>query len=200
MGAITPKTELSAVNLILRNAGETPVNSLSGEVPLEASQARETLIEVSEDVQSRGWYFNTEVYQLSPDNNGNIMLPQNTLSVRSVGASGLIPVTSRGRKLYNMTPLATGPVFTGPMTLELVLGLDYEEMPSVARRYIALRAARVFQYRETGDEMNAQEDTSDETRALTELHAEQLAAEPVSLRQSWNVVDVMSRIPTGSIL
>jgi hypothetical protein len=200
MGAITPKTELSAVNLILRNAGETPVNSLSGEVPLEASQARETLIEVSEDVQSRGWYFNTEVFQLSPDNNGNILLPTNTLSVRSTGASRSMPVTSRGRKLYNMTPLATGPVFTGPMTLELVFGLDYEDMPSIARRYIALRAARVFQYRETGDEMNAQEDTSDETRALAELHAEQLAAEPVSLRQSWNVVDVMSRIPTGSVL
>lgn len=200
MAAITPKTELSAVNLILRNAGETPVNSLSGEVPLEASQARETLIEVSEDVQSRGWYFNTEVYELSPDNNGNILLPPNTLSVRSTGPSRSIPVTQRGRKLYNMTPLATGPVFTGSMTLELVLGLDYEDMPSIARRYIALRAARVFQFRETGDELNTQEDTSDETRALTELHAEQLAAEPVTLRSSWAVNDVLSRRPSGSVL
>lgn len=200
MVAITPKTELSAVNLILRNAGETPVNSLTGEVPLEASQARETLIEVSEDVQSRGWYFNTEVFQFAPDNNGNILLPQNALSVSSTGASRNIPVTSRGRKLYNMTPLATGDIFTGPMTLSLVLGLDYEELPAVARRYIALRAARVFQVRETGDELNTQEDNGDEQRALAELHAEQLAAQPVSLRQSWAVQDVVSRIPTGTVL
>ncbi|RWM84312.1 hypothetical protein [Mesorhizobium sp.] len=200
MVAITPKTELSAVNLILRNAGETPVNSLTGEVPLEASQARETLIEVSEDVQSRGWYFNTEVYKLSPDNNGNILLPQNALSVRSEGASRNIPVTVRGRKLYNMTPLATGDVFTGPMVLSIVFGLDFEELPAVARRYIALRAARVFQVRETSDELNAQEDSQDEQRALAELHAEQLVAQPVSLRQSWAVQDVVSRIPSGTVL
>lgn len=200
MVAITPKTELNAVNLILRNAGETPVNSLSGEVPLEASQARETLIEVSEDVQSRGWYFNTEVYKLSPDNNGNILLPPNALSVRSEGASRSIPVTVRGRKLYNMTPLATGDVFTGPMVLSIVFGLDFEELPAVARRYITLRAARVFQVRETSDELNAQEDSQDEQRALAELHAEQLAAEPVSLRQSWAVHDVVSRIPSGTVL
>ncbi len=200
MAAITPKTELSAVNLILRNAGETPVNSLSGVVPLEASQARETLIEVSEDVQSRGWYFNTEVFELSPDNDGHILLPTNTLSVRTTGASKAIPVTSRGRNLYNMTPLATGPVFTGPMTVELVFGLDFEQLPSIARRYIALRAARVFQIRESGDEMNSQEDNADEARALAELHAEQLAAEPLTLRQSWSVLDVVSRIPTGMVL
>jgi hypothetical protein len=200
MVAITPKTELSAVNLILRNAGETPVNSLSGEIPLEASQARETLIEVSEDVQSKGWFFNTEVFSLSPDNNGNIMLPPNALSVRSTGASRSIPVTTRGRKLYNMTPLASGDTFTGAMTLAIVFGLDFEELPSVARRYIALRAARVFQVREAGDEMNAQEDNQDEQRAMAELHAEQLAAEPVSLRQSWAVQDVVSRIPSGTVL
>jgi hypothetical protein len=199
MVAITPKNETAAVNLILRNAGETPVNSLSGEVPLEASQARETLVEVSEDVQTKGWYFNTEVYSLTPDNNGHIIIPLNTLSVKGWGTSKGIPVVARGTKLYNLTPLATGPIFTGPMVVELILGLPFEELPATARRYIALRAARVFNMRENGDEMNAREDDVDEQRALADLHAEQLAAQPLSLRQSWGVFDVISGLPRGGV-
>lgn len=197
MVAITPMTELKAVNLILRNMGETPVNSLTGLLPLEASQAQETLIEVSEDVQTRGWYFNTETYRLSPDNNDNIALPANTLSVKTTGASKGTRVTNRNKKLYRLTAFDTGFTFEGPMELELVLGLTFDDLPASARRFIALRAARVAQVREAGDEMSFQDDNSDETRAYAELFAEQLAHERLSLRDSETVQNVMSGFPEG---
>lgn len=198
MEAITPKTEVAAVNLILRNAGETPVNSLSGEVPLEASQARETLVEVSEEVQLKGWYFNTEVVFLSPDNNGHIIVPKNTLSVKTWGASRGTPVVARGTKLYNMTPLATGPIFEAGLQLELVLGLPFEELPASARRYVSMKAARVFQVRESGDELNAREDTEDEQRAMADMASEQLTAQPLSLRVSSTVQAITSGLPFNS--
>lgn len=190
MAVITPKTELKAVNLILRNMGETPVNSLTGTLPIEASQAYDTLIEVSEDVQSRGWYFNREYFRLTPDGDGHINLPNNTLIVSTVGASRGTPVENRNGKLYNMTPFASSFVFGGSMDLMLVLGLSFENLPANARRYIALRAARVYQARELGDQLMLQEDTDEERRAFAELHAEQLRKEPVSLRQSISVARI----------
>lgn len=196
MVAITPMTELSAVNLILRNMGETPVNSLTGLLPLEASQAIETLMEVSEDVQTRGWYFNTEVYRLSPDNNGFIKLPPNTLSVATVGASRSTRVSKRNGRLYRLDPFNTGFTFEGPMEISLVLGLDFADLPASARRYIALKAARVAQVREAGDEMTYQDDSQDETRAWAELFAEQLAHEKLSLRESDTVMEITSGLPS----
>lgn len=197
MQAITPKTEVSAVNLILRNAGETPVNSLEVEVPLEAAQAQATLAEVSEDVQSRGWYFNTETHLLSPNEDGRIVLPANTLAVQTADDSRGTPVTARGKLLYNLTPYRSGFVFDAPVRLRLTLGLAFGDLPATARRYIALRAARVFEVRENGDPMTNQNASMDEARALAELHAEQLSAEPVSLRQSSDVMAVITQYPTG---
>jgi hypothetical protein len=199
MAALAPYTELKAVNLILRNMGEAPVNSLSGLVPLEASQARDTLTEVSQEVQKTGWFFNTEYHRLTPDVSGFIYLPANALHVEGFGSYDGLKVAARaGRKLYNMTPLQHGFVWTGPVDLKLVLGLDFDDLPSSARSYIGLRAARVMQVREVGDTVSMNEDQSDETRALAELHAEQLAAEPLSLMDSPSVGLSLTRTYTPS--
>jgi hypothetical protein len=195
MAVIIPQTELDAVNLILANSGDVKVNSLSGSLPLEASIARDTLTEVSRDVQSRGWYFNTEVYRLQPAGDGTISVPTNTLAAQSYGNNRGTPVTIRNGALYNLTPFETGPTFEAAMEVKLVLGLDMVDLPPTARRYITLRAARVFQIRESGDELSAQEDNADEQRALAELHAEQLQAEPLTLRSAASVYDVISLRP-----
>ncbi|TWH35591.1 MULTISPECIES: hypothetical protein [unclassified Aminobacter] len=197
--AITQMTALEAVNLILKNMGEAPVNSLSGALPLEASQAYDTLQEISKAVQTEGWYFNTEYRNLTPDHTKTIYLPSNVLSVKTVGASKPVKVTARGNRLFNITPFANTYAFEGPVSVQMILGLEFEELPASARTYIALRAARVSQVRDVGDEMNLNEDTSDENRALAMLHAEQLAAEPLTLREAEIVNDVTSRLPMNSL-
>lgn len=187
--ALTAYSELEAVNLILRNMGETSVNSLSNP-PLDASEALATLHEVSREVQKRGWYFNTEVLSLSPDNNGFITLPVNLLAVETAGVHRNLKVTSRGGKLYRMEPFNNGPVFDGPMQLRLILGLDFGDLPPAASSYIAHRAARVMQTRQVGDQLSTSEDNQDEQRAFAELHAEQLSAEKLTLSTSLHVRDV----------
>jgi hypothetical protein len=200
MSVITPKTELKAVNLILRNMGETPVNSLTGTLPIEASQAHDTLIEVSEDVQSAGWFFNREYFSLAPDGNGFIYLPANTLSVQSVAENRGTPVEMRGGRLYNMTPFQSSFVFDAPMKLKIILGLEFTDLPSNARRYITLRAARVYQARELGDQVLLQEDSQEERQAHAELHAEQLRREPASLLSSPSVYGIARSGGEGHIL
>ena len=184
-------TELEAVNLILRNMGEVSINSLINP-PLDASEALKTLEEVSFDVQKRGWYFNTETMTLSPDHNGNILLPSNLLHVETVASSRGIPVTVRDGKLYRLTPFNNGNTFEGPVAVKLILGLAYNELPASARSYIALRAARVVQVRTVGDAMTADEDNRDETMALAELKAEQLAASKLTLTNALSVSSVLS--------
>lgn len=184
--AITQYSELDAVNLILRNMGETSINSLENP-PLDASEARETLKEVSRHVQARGWYFNSEIMPLSPDNNGKIALPPNTMSVSAVGSSRHMKVSKRGGFLYRLDPFNSGFVFDGPVAVQLVLGLDFDDLPPCASNYIALRAARVMQTRQVGDAMSANEDNEEEKLAFAELHAEQLATERLSLTNSYGV-------------
>ncbi len=188
--ALTAYSELEAVNLILRNMGETSVNSLSNP-PLDASEALATLQEVSREVQKRGWYFNTEILSLSPDNNGHILLPANTIAVESAGVHRFTRVVMRGGKLYRLEPFNNGPVFDGPMHVKLTLGLDFNDLPPSASSYIAHRAARIMQVREVGDQLSTSEDNQDEQRAFAELHAEQLSAEKLSLKTSIHVQDVV---------
>lgn len=189
MTAPVAYTELDAVNLILRNMGETPVNSLSNP-PLDASTALETLREVSLEVQKRGWYFNTEIVSLSPDNNGNIQLPANVLAVEAADPYAQYRVVIRNRKLYRIQPKNNGFTFVGPMDIKWTLGLDFPDLPPSASSYIAIRASNSMQVRESGDQMTQQFDQAAEARALSELQADQLMAEKLTLAASQTVYDV----------
>jgi hypothetical protein len=58
-----PETTISttlteSVNIVLANVGESPVNSITGAIPVQVSLALNTIEEVSADVQSKGWWFN----------------------------------------------------------------------------------------------------------------------------------------------
>ena len=73
-------TELAAVNIILQMLDEEPINSLGGDQPFEVTQSLSSLEEVSREIQSQGWHFNTEYkYPLIPNTEGEIILPQSTL-------------------------------------------------------------------------------------------------------------------------
>ena len=58
---IAATTELESVNIMLAAIGESPINSLTGTLPVDARLAQATLTETNKDVQSEGWSFNTEI-------------------------------------------------------------------------------------------------------------------------------------------
>lgn len=192
---VNPLTELEAVNSILKNMGEQPVNSLSGDIPLDAAQALQFLESVSRKTQTRGWYFNTEYYRLSPDGDGYIHLPANTLQVRGSGNDEALQVTNRGGKLYNMTPFQHGFDWTdrSVVELEIVLGLSFDLLPQTAKNYVTLKASQEFQIAELGDEMSAREDDAETIKAWAELEHEQTRKRPYSMRDSYTV---SSALPT----
>jgi len=75
-------TELEAVNTILSAIGEAPINSLSGTLPIDATQAKNLLTEISREVQAAGWHYNSFYdYTLSRDTDNKIPLADNIMRV-----------------------------------------------------------------------------------------------------------------------
>jgi hypothetical protein len=56
----TSMTELEAVNVLLTTIGEAPVNTLTGNQVTDVTVAKQVLLEISREIQSQGWHFNTE--------------------------------------------------------------------------------------------------------------------------------------------
>ena len=147
MATLQTTTKLEAVNVMLTSIGEAPVNSLiSG---LEDAELAETILEsVNKETQSKGWIFNTELkvtLGLNADN--EIVLPTNYLRVdtRPTLRSSSKDIVERGRKLYDR--IANSYVFTSGVQVDAVILLDFTDIPEVARRYITIRSARIFQDR-----------------------------------------------------
>lgn len=140
---ITPTTELEAVNAMLEAIGESPVSTLSNAGLQDAAVAYQTLKNTLRRVQTLGWSWNTDLsWTFYPDDDGFIQLPANTLKADTVGASESIDAVIRGQRLYDRVNHTY--VFSGPVTVELVSALSFEELPESARQYVMISAGRTF--------------------------------------------------------
>jgi len=145
----TLTSKLEAVNSMLGHIGESPVNSISNTnaLPVSAATAISALDEISRAVQSEGWQFNTEVnVSLSPAGDGTITLSEDILELDPIDTS--IDVVQRGLSLFDRSNNTT--VFTKDLKVNQTRLLDWDSLPEPARRYITLRASRVFQGRIVG--------------------------------------------------
>lgn len=125
-------SELEAVNKILAVAGDSPVQTLEDEY-VQSKLARQILIRASRKVQSTGWWFNEEEDRtLIPDLSGFITLGTNVISCKALDDAGT--VIQRGTRLYDRQERTY--VFTQPVKADVVLALEWEELPQTAREYI----------------------------------------------------------------
>ena len=139
-----PTTELEAVNLMLESTGEPPVNSIEDTEGTEAALAVRILTESSRRIQQEGCSFNTATLRLLRNQEGEVLLPENTLKVTPM----LPRYVERGRKLFDRE---SGSFLIGePVYADVVLFLGFEDLPEAARYYIAVTAARRFASRVLG--------------------------------------------------
>jgi len=161
-------TELEAVNTMLNVIGEAPVNTLVNMTSADALTAVSILRDVSREVQSQGWNFNTEHdYPLIPDQDSMLSLPVNTLAVDTTAASYKIELVQRGLRAYDRKNHTY--TFTETVLCSLIVLLAFDEITEAARHYIAIRAARIFQDRVLGSETLHSMNRDDEYQALTTL-------------------------------
>lgn len=164
----TLTTELEAVNVMLATIGEAPVNSLSGTLPVDVSNAVAVLKEVRRKVLALGWWFNTDnKVQSALDGDNNITLASNVLRAELTYPDPSIVLVQRGTRLYNAETQSY--VFTSAPKLNLVYLLDWTELPEQARQYIMHRAARIYQARWVGSPELDSSASRDEMQAHAEL-------------------------------
>lgn len=137
----TPKTLLDAVNALLLAVRIANVMSLeAGDLNEDAAGAKAALDDVCREVQLTGYEFNTEwAYKIDPAPTGEVVLPSNTLKVRSVRCS-YKRLTQRGLMLYDNV----GHTFNigETVTCDLVIALPYEQLPEAFKLLVTAQAAR----------------------------------------------------------
>ena len=166
---VAATTELEAINIMLAAIAEAPINSLTGTLPVDAVTARSTLAEFNKEIQSEGWSFNTETdVTLTRDGSNQISLPANVLRVdANIHQHPTIDPIQRGLKLYDRQNNKYE--FDEDLICTVVYFRDFDEIPEQARRYINIKAARVFVDRLVGDQGLRTYTEQDETRARTIL-------------------------------
>ena len=190
---LTPTTELEAVNVCLANIGESPVSAITGNVTVDAALARDLVRQVTREVQTHGFYWNTEIeYSLIPNTAGNLVLPANILSIDTVGKDKTRDLVARGRLMYDRVKHTY--TFTEKVIVNIVVALGFEELPEICRRYIAVRSARIYQERVMGSGSVSAFNTADEDMSRAALLAENMEIEDNNmLTGDWAVAGILSR-------
>ena len=162
---VAASTELEAINIMLASIGEAPINTLTGTLPVDAKLAQNTLSEINKEVQSEGWSFNTEIdVNLTRDSSKNINLAANVISADpNIHDHPSIDAIQRGLKLYDRKTHTFE--FEEDLKSTVVFLRDFDEIPEPARRYITIKASRVFVDRLVGDEGLRSFSQQDEVRA-----------------------------------
>jgi len=195
MQTLSPLTELGAINIMLSTIGESPVSSLSSDQStVDVGIAQQVLREVTIQVEQEGWQFNTEInWVMSPTLDlGEIYIPANCIQIDTSGRDSTLDVAMRGNRLYDRVNHTFS--FTKNISVDMVVLLDFNDLPHAARQYIAIRAARVFQQRVVGSDSLAAYTEKDEAKAragLKKLDANN--ADYNILSGSWSVARTLTR-------
>ena len=197
--ALANTTKLEAVNTMLHTISEQPVNTLTGTLPLDASLAKSTLDEINREVQSAGWKFNRRYkYTLSLDTNNKIPLAENIMRV-DLDINKYSPTTydviKQGAYLYNLVENTF--VFDKALEANVILYLDFTDLPENARRYITIRSARIFQDRTIGGNNLHKFTATDEFNALAVLRQEEAQTADHSIfnnYDTWNIINRGNKI------
>ena len=163
-------SELDAVNSVLMSVGESPVNTLETQSP-EVAIAQTTLRQITREIQAEGWSFNSEqAVKMIPDNNDQIELGDNILSVdinryyhldtydvtmkaTTTTVNNKLQTT---RKLYDRYRANEANADKFPdetaMYLDITYMYAFEDIPQPFKDYITAKACRVASNRMVSDE------------------------------------------------
>lgn len=145
-------TELEAVNLMLAAITEAPVDTLDDDTVDDAAMALSTLRQVSKEIQSQGWHFNTDYdYSLSVDGNNKIPVPVTAAHVDPMDHTSR-DLVQRGSFLYDRENHTYTFTDITSVKCRVKWMLDFEDLPQQLRICVAMRAAYRFGKNIMGDD------------------------------------------------
>lgn len=187
--ALTKTNKLQAINTMLSAIGEPPVNSLAAQ-RADSLIAQTILDETTRDILSYGWQFNTdENVVMTPETTTGFIYISDSIvrvDIASTDDTVALEVVIRGNRLYNR--LTSSYAFTEALTTTQVTLLDFDEVPEIAKRYITIRSARIFQDRVVGSSTLHAFEMQDEVAALARLTEYENEVGDYSIFQSESVI------------
>jgi len=171
-------TELEAVNICLGVIGEQPVSAIGSGVS-KSTIARDVIYELSREIQTKQLACNTEYnYKLEPDVNDLIGLPATAIVVDPSYMSDNRYVERNG-SLYDREDNCYE--IYKDVYVDITYFLAWTNLPEHVRRYINIRAARIFQKRYLADETLHRFTAEDELQAKAEFERNELNTEDFSI-------------------
>ncbi len=195
-GTVWAKSKIDMINDCLLSIGETPFleGTIVNELPIGTDgETAKRLVETTMiDVQTRGWYFNTDYYfKLVPDQDDFITMPPNTLRVDFGNTEFRHQYTIKNGSIYDYVN-QTYKIYT-ILTADVIWLVDYVDLPPEAYSYISLRAARKFQQKVIGSVETDTFTVRDESDALINMQRRQLQSQDYVIRNN----RVSTRIHNG---
>ena len=188
----TVTTKLEAINVMLTAIGESPVNTITSSTTTDVSIAIQILDNVSREVQSVGWHFNTDTnYLLAKNSSDQIVFPTNCLRVDNSNKDADLDLVERGRKLWDRENHTY--TITKDIRVNITWFLEFTELPETARRYITIRAARIFQDRMLASETLHAFHQVDELSALSALKEHEGDTRDHSIFDNYSTYRVIDR-------
>jgi len=189
------KGEINMINECLMSIGETPYQEGTSpdyiQVGSDGDIARRMVASTMIEIQSRGWWFNTDynfvfypdtAIGIAPDvtnGGGFIAVPPNLLRLDVGNTEHKHRYIIKDGMIYDM--LEQDFVHDVPITADAVWLLDYEVLPYEAYTYISLRAARKFQQRVIGSTELYNYTLAEEQDAYTNLMRAQMQYQDYSI-------------------
>lgn len=149
-------TTLDVVNDMLATLGELPINSVDEGHPMVPAALR-MIATASAREQAKSWWFNKELTDLVPDNQGHIYLPADVLRVDPQAQN--LNYVQRGRRLYK--PFEPSSVdkykFTNRVRCWLIRELPLDELPVPAQHVVSFSAQLDFMKAYEADQNKVQQ-------------------------------------------
>lgn len=197
-------TKLDAINACLRGIGLAPV-ATEETADLDAATASSVIDQVSNNIQSRGWWFNKEWnWKLTPDPiTGYILVPNSALSIITTGASRLDGLTIRDGKIYDLynhtydlSSLTVSELGSSVEYIEFVFitELSFSDLPPVAKMAITYRARREFAQDIEIDERRWKFQKTDEEKTMSQMLREDARTKKLNyVRDNGVIASFLSR-------
>jgi len=127
------QTELTMINALLKVIGESPVNQVDLGHP-DVVTAINIWNEYSVEIQSNGWWYNIETWELQAQTDGKVVIPSNAISIYGPNVNYI----KKGRYLYDLEEHSYdfSEASETDLTLDLLMDWDITELPPVMFNYI----------------------------------------------------------------
>jgi len=129
------QTELRVINALLKVIGESPVNTKDLSHP-DVLSAIGVWEETSASIQSIGWWFNVESWELAVETSGEVKLPSNTISIDTDDTNYI----KRGNRLYDLETHTYDFSAEDTVDVDVLSEWSIEDLPATAYNYILAEA------------------------------------------------------------